>query len=216
VRPALFHRERTGEGQFIDIAMLDSIMPLMGWVAANLLIGKRQPVPMGNDNFTAAPSGVFRTRDGHINIAANKQEQWEAVCDALGVEGLKTDPRFQKRDVRKQNRKELTPLLEVKLTKRDTRDWVKLLNANNVPCGEILSLEDALRQPQIKHRQALKDVPVEGIGTIPLFTLTAKFEQTPGDITAPPPRLSAHTEEVLASIGITKDEVAILKTKRVV
>lgn len=216
IMAALFHRERTGEGQFIDIALLDSIMPLMGWVAANLLIGKRQPVPMGNDNFTAAPSGVFRTRDGHINIAANKQEQWESVCDALGVEGLKTDPRFQQRDIRKQNRKELTPLLEVELAKHDTKDWVKLLNAQNVPCGEILSLEDALRQPQIKHRQALKDVSVEGVGTIPLFTLTAKFEQTPGDITAPPPRLSAHTEEVLAGIGITKDEVAILKTKRVV
>ena len=216
IMAALYHRERTGEGQSIDIAMLDSIMPLMGWVAANLLIGKRQPVPMGNDNFTAAPSGVFRTRDGHINIAANKQEQWESVCDALGVDELKTDPRFQKRDVRKQNRNELTPLLEVKLEQHDTREWVELLNAKNVPCGEILGLEDALKQPQIKHRQTLKDVPVEGIGNIPLFTLTAKFEQTPGEITSPPPRLSAHTEEVLAGIGITKDEVAALKTKRVV
>jgi len=146
IMAALYHRERTGEGQFVDIAMLDSIMPLMGWVAANLLIGKRQPVPMGNDNFTAAPSGVFRTRDGHINIAANKQEQWESVCDALGVPDLKTDPRFQKRDVRKQNRKDLTPLLEVKLAQRDTKDWVDLLNAENVPCGEILSLDDALKQ----------------------------------------------------------------------
>ncbi len=213
---ALYHRERTGEGQFIDIAMLDSIMPFMGWVTANLLIGKRDPVPMGNDNFTAAPSGVFRTRDGHINIAANKQEQWESVCDALAEPGLKTDPRFQERDTRKQNRNELTPLLELKLKQRDTKDWVELLNAKNVPCGEILSLGDALKQPQIKHRQALKDVEIEGVGTIPLFTLTAKFEQTPGDITSPPPRLSAHTEEVLAGIGITQDEVAALKTKRVV
>ena len=77
IMAALYHRERTGEGQFIDIAMLDSIMPLMGWVAANLLIADREPVPMGNDNFTAAPSGVFSTGDGYINIAANKQEQWE-------------------------------------------------------------------------------------------------------------------------------------------
>ena len=95
VMAALFHRERTGEGQFIDVALLDSIMPLMGWVAANLLIGGQQPALMGNDNFTAAPSGTFRTQDGHINIAANKQEQWEAVCDVLEVPELKTDPRFQ-------------------------------------------------------------------------------------------------------------------------
>jgi formyl-CoA transferase len=216
IMAALYHREHTGEGQFIDIAMLDSIMPLMGWVAANLLIAKQEPEPMGNDNFTAAPSGVFRTGDGHINIAANKQEQWESVCDVLGLPELKADPRFQKRDVRKQNRKELTPLLEVKLAERGTMEWVELLNANGVPSGAILSLGDALGQPQIRHRQTLQDVPVEGIGTIPLFTLTAKFEQTPGDITAPPPRLSAHTAEVLAGIGITPDEVAALKSKHVV
>ncbi|MBW1906176.1 MAG: CoA transferase, partial [Deltaproteobacteria bacterium] len=210
------HRERTGEGQFIDIAMLDSIMPLMGWVAANLLIAKQEPVAMGNDNFTAAPSGVFRTKDGYINIAANKQEQWESVCDALDLPGLKTDTRFQKRDARKQNRRELTPLLEAKLIQRGTQEWVELLNASGVPSGAILSLKDALQQPQIKHRETLKEVPVEGIGSIPLFTLTAKFEQTPGDITSPPPRLSAHTAEVLGGIGITKDELAALKTKQVI
>jgi len=216
IMAALYHRERSGEGQFIDIAMLDSIMPLMGWVAANLLIAGKQPVPMGNDNFTAAPSGVFRTGDGFINIAANKQEQWEAVCDVLDLPDLKTDPRFEKRDVRKQNRKLLTPLLEIKLAQRTTDEWVELLNASDVPSGAILSLADALQQPQVKHRQTLKDVPVEGIGSIPLFNLTAKFEKTPGDITAPPPRLSAHTAEVLAGIGITASEVAALKAKRVI
>jgi len=216
IMAALYHRERSGEGQFIDIAMLDSIMPLMGWVAANLLIAGREPVPMGNDNFTAAPSGVFKTRDGFINIAANKQEQWEAVCDVLDLPALKTDPRFEKRDIRKQNRKELTPLLEARLDERTTEEWVELLNAGNVPSGAILSLGDALNQPQVKHRQTLKDVQVEGIGSIPLFTLTAKFEQTPGDITAPPPRLSAHTTEVLAGIGITEEEVAALRAKHVI
>jgi len=216
IMAALYHRERSGEGQFIDIAMLDSIMPLMGWVAANLLIAGREPVPMGNDNFTAAPSGAFRTADGFINIAANKQEQWEAVCDLLVLPELKSDPRFEKRDNRKQNRKQLTPLLEVKLVERETAEWVELLNANGVPSGAILSLREALEQPQIKHRQALKDVPVEGIGNIPLFTLTAKFEKTPGDITSPPPRLSAHTAEVLAGIGINEEEVAVLKAKKVI
>jgi len=216
IMAALYHRERSGEGQFIDVAMLDSIMPLMGWVAANLLIAGKEPVPMGNDNFTAAPSGVFRTGDGFINIAANKQEQWEAVCNVLELPELKTDPRFEKRDVRKQNRKLLTPLLEIKLAERGTEEWVEMLNANDIPSGAILSLGDALKQPQVKHRQTLKDVAVEGIGNIPLFTLTAKFEKTPGDITSPPPRLSAHTAEVLAGIGITEDEVAALEAKNVI
>lgn len=216
IMAALYHRERSGEGQFIDIAMLDSIMPLMGWVAANLLIAGKPPVPMGNDNFTAAPSGVFRTGDGFINIAANKQEQWEAVCDVLELPELKTDPRFEKRDTRKQNRKLLTPLLEARLAQRPTEEWVEVLNANDVPSGAILSLADALQQPQVKHRETLKDVAVEGIGNIPLFNLTAKFEKTPGDITAPPPRLSAHTAEVLAGIGINENELAALKAKHVV
>jgi formyl-CoA transferase len=216
VMAALYHRERSGEGQFIDVAMLDSIMPLMGWVAANLLIGGQQPVLMGNDNFTAAPSGVFRTKDGFINIAANKQEQWEAVCDVLGVPELKTDERFQKRDIRKQNRKALTPLLEARLAGRATKEWVDLLNAKDVPSGEILGLEEALRQPQVQHRGTLKQVPVEGLGTLPLFGLTAKFEKTPGDITAPPPRLSAHTAEVLAGVGVTPEELAALKSKGIV
>jgi len=216
IMAALYHRERSGEGQFIDIAMLDSIMPLMGWVAANLLIAGKPPVPMGNDNFTAAPSGVFKTGDGFINIAANKQEQWEAVCDVLGLPELKTDPRFEKRDTRKQNRKLLTPLLEARLMQRPTQEWVDVLNDHDVPSGAILSLADALQQPQVKHRETLKDVAVEGIGNIPLFNLTAKFEKTPGDITAPPPRLSAHTAEVLAGIGIDENKLAALKAKHVV
>ena len=76
IMSALYYREKTGVAQFIDVALLDSIMPLMGWVAANLLIGGKQPQLLGNDNMTAAPSGTFATKDGNINIAANKQEQW--------------------------------------------------------------------------------------------------------------------------------------------
>ena len=216
IMAALYERERTGEGQFIDVAMLDSIMPLMGWVAANLLIGRQQPVLMGNDNFTAAPSGTFKTADGYVNIAANKQEQWEALCDVLGVPELKADPRFRQRDVRKQNRKLLTPLLEARLGEQPTDFWVERLNAVGVPSGGILSLGAALAQPQAAHRRVLEDVPVAGIGTIKLFGLTAKFSRTPGAITGPPPRLSADTETILGSLGVSRDEVAALRAKGVV
>jgi formyl-CoA transferase len=213
IMAALYHRERTGEGQMIDVALLDSIMPLMGWVAANLLIGGQQPVVMGNDNFTAAPSGVFRTKDGFINIAANKQEQWEAVADVLGVPELKTDARFQKRDARKKNRKELTPLLEERLAQHPTAHWVETLNRHDVPSGAILTLDEALKQEQVRHRGTLKTVTVEGMGEVPLFNLTAKFSRTPGDVAAPPPRLSEHTDEVLREAGCTPDQIARLRER---
>ena len=216
VMAALFHRERTGQGQFIDVALLDSIMPLMGWVAANLLIGGEQPTLMGNDNFTAAPSGTFLTQDGHINIAANKQEQWEAVCDVLDLPELKTDPRFQERDTRKKNRRELTPLLEARLAQKPTGFWVRELNAKDVPSGEILTLEAALRQPQIQHRKVLQKVPVAGIGEVEVFGLTALFEKTPGTVDSPPPTLGEHNRQVFGALGLSDAEQVELKSKGVI
>jgi crotonobetainyl-CoA:carnitine CoA-transferase CaiB-like acyl-CoA transferase len=216
IMAALYHCQRTGEGQHIDIALLDSIMPLMGWVAANLLIGGREPQIMGNDNFTAAPSGTFKTADGHINIAANKQEQWEAVCDVLEVPELKTDSRFQERDTRKKNRKELTPLLEAQLGKKPTSFWVKALNENNVPSGEILSLNDALHQPQIEHRGVLHKVKVPEIGEVEVFGLTALFDRTAGDVKTPPPALGEHNAEIFGSLGFTAEQLGELKEKGVI
>jgi CoA:oxalate CoA-transferase len=213
---ALYHRARTGQGQYIDVALLDSIMPLMGWVAANLLIGKQHPVLMGNDNFTAAPSGTFATKDGYVNIAANKQEQWEAVADVLGVPELKADPRFRERDARKKNRKLLTPLLEEKLKERETSHWVEVLNAHDVPSGEILGLEQALLQDQIKHRGSLRTIAAEGLGELALFNLTAQFEKTPAAIESPPPRLSQHTEEILGGLGYSAEDIARLRETRVI
>ncbi len=216
VMAALYHRERTGEGQSIDVALLDSIMPLMGWVVANLLIGGQQPVLMGNDNFTAAPSGTFATKDGYINIAANKQEQWEAVADVLGTPELKTDPRFQERDNRKKNRRFLTPLLEAKLKERSTADWVKELNKHDIPSGAILSLEHALKQEQTQHRDTLKTLHIEGIGEVPLFNLTAKFEKTPGFVELPPPKLSEHTCGLLRELGYSEKEIGAMKQTQVI
>jgi crotonobetainyl-CoA:carnitine CoA-transferase CaiB-like acyl-CoA transferase len=216
IMSALYYREKTGEGQFIDVAMLDSIMPLMGWVAANLLIGGKHPVLMGNDNFTAAPSGTFVTKDGYINIAANKQEQWEDLCDVLEVPELKSDIRFKERDNRKKNRKELTPLLEVKLKEKDTLVWADALNLKGIPSGEILSLESALNQPQIEHRNALSEIDTPEVGNIKVFNLTAKFNKTVGDVDTPPPLLSQHTEEILKELGYSSEDFKKFKEEKII
>jgi CoA:oxalate CoA-transferase len=171
---------------------------------------------MGNDNFTAAPSGMFRTKDGFINIAANKQEQWEAVTEVLGVQELKTDPRFQERDTRKKNRAVLTPLLEAKLQEKETHFWVDELNRHDVPSGAILTLEAALNQEQVKHRNTFARVHVNGIGEVPLFNMTAKFSKTPGNVTAPPPTLGEHTGDILKALGFTDQDIHGMKERKVV
>jgi formyl-CoA transferase len=211
IMAALFYREKSGTGQFIDVSLLDSIMPLMGWVAANLLIGGQQPVLLGNDNFTAAPSGTFVTKDGYINIAANQQKQWEDLVDALGLPELKTDPRFQERDTRKANRKLLTPLLEAKLKENSTAYWVDLLNGKGIPSGDIVSLEAALTSEQAKHRETIAEVKEDGIGTIKIFNMTAKFSKAPAKITSAPPRLSAHTQEILKSLNYNDKDIKAFK-----
>jgi crotonobetainyl-CoA:carnitine CoA-transferase CaiB-like acyl-CoA transferase len=213
---ALYHREHTGRGQAIDVAMIDSIMPLLGWVAANWLIGGKPPQLLGNDNMTAAPSGTFRTCDGHINIAANEQKQWESLCDVLELPELKSDERFQKRDVRKANRKALTPLIEARLTLKPTAYWVAALNAKGIPSGDILTLQNALAQPQIAHRETIQTIEEKGIGPLKLFNLTAKFSETPGGVSAPPPRLSAHTNAILKELGYTDTQIADFRQRKVV
>jgi crotonobetainyl-CoA:carnitine CoA-transferase CaiB-like acyl-CoA transferase len=211
IMSALFHRERTGVGQFIDVALLDSIMPLLGWVTANLMIGGQQPQLLGNENMTSAPSGTFITKDGHINIAANKQEQWELLADILGLQDLKEDQRFKLRDSRKKNRYELNLYVNEKLAENNTDYWVEKLNKTGIPSGAILKLDKALTQPQIEHRKTFSTLNVNGIGEVKLFNLTAKFEKTPGMATEPPPQLSEHTFEILNSIGFSDTDIQKLK-----
>lgn len=216
VMSALFHRERTGEGQFIDIALLDSIMPLMGWVTANLMIGGQEPELLGNDNFTSAPSGMFDASDGYINIAANKQEQWESLADILEVQHLKEDSRFKLRDDRKKNRHELSLILNEKLRQKPADYWVEKLNEAGIPTGEILKLDSALEQSQVAHRDTFSELQVDAIGKFKVFNLTAKFDKTPGKATEPPPTLSQHTDEILKSLGIPDDEIRNLKEEKVI
>jgi CoA:oxalate CoA-transferase len=216
IMAALYYREHTGEGQFIDIALLDSIMPLMGWVAANLLIGGQPPALLGNENFTAAPSGMFKTKDGYINIAANQQQQWEDLADELGVPELKTDPRFQERDTRKGNRFLLNPLLEARLVQQTTAHWVEVLNAKGIPSGNVVSLEVALTSEQAQHREVIAEIEQPGIGPVKIFNLTAKFSKTPAKIEIPPPRLSEHTDQILAELGYLDEDIHNLRAQKVI
>lgn len=206
------------KGRFIDVSMLESVMSAMGWVISNYLATGRSPEPMGNDNFTASPSGTFRTGDGAVNIAANKQEQFEALCRVVGRPHLVEDPRFAERNARLENRAELTEILEDALRAKPAAIWQNELNAAGVPAGGISSVPEALAHPQVSTRGLIGrfDHP-SGAGREFRFARPGvKLDGARIETRSPPPRLGEHTERILKEIGYSELDIESLRKEKAV
>lgn len=217
VAAALANKQRT-QGVFIDVSMLEATMATMGWAVSNYLVAGRVPTPMGNDNVTASPSGTFRTADGLINIAANKQEQFEAVCQVVGHPEWTQDERFADRFARLKNRAELKALLEQAMQHGSTDHWWQSLNEAGVPAGPVYSVPQVLETPQIATRGMVATYEnVPGVGRdVRLVRTGFKLNGEAPSVESPPPQLGQHTHEILADLGYGDADIESLKQEQAV
>ena len=204
-------------GAFIDVSMLEAVLATMGWAVSNHLIGGVAPEPQGNENPTSAPSGAFRCADGLLNIAANKDEQWEALARHLGRGDLIGHPDYATREDRKRNRHRLRAEIETALAARPARDWARELNAIGVPAGAVLTVPQVLAHPQVAGRDFLarfEDTP--GVGRpIDVVRIGAMIDGRRPSVEAPPPALGADTRDILSWLGYSAEEIETLRAEGV-
>jgi CoA:oxalate CoA-transferase len=218
IAAALVRRGRTGEGEFIDVSMLEATLVTMDWQVSNWLIAGVRPQPLGNENMTAAPSGTFAAGDGPLNIAANQQGQFETLARLIGRPELATDPRFAEREARKRHRFVLKAEIESALVARSAAEWSMLFNAHGVPAGEVLDIPAVLAHPQIISRELVKTFYAAPGVAKPVAVVRSGFRLKSGDPApaTPPPRLSADTDDVLAALGYGAEEIAALRQEQAI
>lgn len=197
---ALAHRERTGQGQHIDLALLDVHVACLANQASNYLVSGKAPAPLGNAHPNIVPYQDFPTSDGHMVIAVGNDSQFVRLCEVLGDAATGLDPRFATNRERVANRDVLIPALAARTRQSSTADWVNRLEVAGVPCGPINNLEEVFADPQIVARGMRIDMPHPTSGEAPGVANPLRLSETPVDYRDSPPILGAHTHDILRNL----------------
>lgn len=200
VLAALAHRDRTGEGQYIDMALLDVQVAVLANQAMNYLASGKAPGRLGNAHPNIVPYQAFATQDGHIILAVGNDGQFARFCAVAGRPELAEDDRFRTNRARVQNRADLVPEVAGMVARKTTAEWIAALENEAVPCGPINTLDQVFADPQVIHRGLKQTLPHPVAGSVDLVACPIKFSGTLAGATTPPPSLGQHTTEVLGTL----------------
>jgi formyl-CoA transferase/CoA:oxalate CoA-transferase len=204
---ALHERDRTGRGQWVDISLLDGSVSWLTYVASGYFASGETPKRYGSAHPTIAPYQAFPTRDGWIMVAVGNDGLWRRFAEAVGRPDLAEDPRFRANPLRVAHRNELIPLLEEVLRTRPTADWLAALDAAGVPVGPIQTVAEAVRDPQVLARGMVTEVEHPTAGRLRTLGCPVRLSRTPAAVRTAPPLLGQHSDEVLAGLGYSQDDL---------
>ena len=213
---ALLEREVSGEGQYVESSLLAAQIAMLDFQAARWLIAHEVPEQAGNDHPTTIPTGVFKTRDGHINIASAGDEIFGRLCRALEKPELAEHPDYRTGRSRSQNRKALNAAIEAITAERDSADWIERLNKAGVPAGPIYAMDQVFADPQVRHLGLAQPVEHPTLGRLDLVGQAVTLSRTPSRLDTASPDPGEHTDTILQELGYSGADIAGLRDRRVV
>jgi len=213
---ALIERNRSGKGQYVSTSLLEGLVGVLGFQAAKFFGTGQVPERTGNDHAMMSPYGTFKTKDGHINIAAGNQGMWERLCKVLNLEALIEDTRFLTVKDRVLNRPELSAILNDKLKEKNSGEWIEILNNGGIACGPILNIKEVFENEQVLHLKMLEEMDHPLCGKIKTIGIPTKLSRTPGTVRTPPPLKGEHTDEVLKELGFSEAVIASYHENKIV
>ena len=212
---ALLEREVSGKGQWLHTSLLQAMVSMMDFQTARWLVDGEVAGQAGNFHPTSIPTGVYKARDGYMNIAVFGSKIWERFCTTLGAPEWITDPRFHDKPSRSVNRDALNAAINERLAHEDRKHWIERFNADGVACGHINSMDEVFAEPQVQHLGLVQDVVSARLGPQRHVGQPVTLERTPSTLVRAAPRRGEHTEEVLAELGMAPEHITQLKARGV-